>query len=254
MPESYSLHIAGDDKSHPPNRTAFLNAACRLCALSHSRGFTSQLLDPDVDVISKAAAAVADEMNQHKSGTFLLTYTGHGDNNKLCGKKGAVWMLQRDVSYHEESLKRLLIARFDPAIKVVVMSDSCYSEDVGSEKRLWRLLHAYIRRLRASKTLSYEEIAGVDGFQTFAEWMRLNDDICDATMHAPKLNREWLHLSAGEGLVVPALLTRETCNILGNSAHGNYTYAQLKAMVLNVIPGFDIQGPKPLQNDTAFKP
>jgi metacaspase-1 len=102
-----------------------------LAALARSRGFaTKSLLGPEatraavVARISAAAQALA------PGDIFLLSFSGHGDrvpdrNRDDPDRRDEAWCLY-DGRLVDDRLPRLW-ARFKPRVRIVVISDSCYS-------------------------------------------------------------------------------------------------------------------------------
>lgn len=100
-------------------------------AIAHSRGFeTHQLKTTQAtrEAVSEAIARAADELIA--GDFFLLSYAGHGgqltdrDGDEADGKDDT-WCLY-DGQLLDDELT-VLFARFQPGVRVLVLSDSCHS-------------------------------------------------------------------------------------------------------------------------------
>ena len=253
---AYSVHIAGLDKKNEPKQKTFREGADEMSAMAHGRGFTTKSVAPNPADIETAVAHIAKDMNKDGEGTFLLTYTGHGAPEMICSTlpKGQAWMLDEYVDYHELSIWRLLVGKFAKGIKVIVMSDSCYSTPLGYKDLKRSLLRAYMRRVGGVSGDELSQVLADDGLEMLVESLRLNVDVCALTDKAPEPVCEYLHISAGEGLVTAAALTRAVCKVLADDPSPELTYEALEQKLLLRINGIDIMGPESLKQTAAFRP
>lgn len=253
---AYSVHVAGLDKKNEKKQKAFSDGAEQMRAMCQGRGFTAQRVAPNPVDIEGAVADIAGRLGADGGGTFLLTYTGHGASDMLCPglPKGQTWMLDDIVDYHELSIWRLLVGKFAAGTKVVVMSDSCYSTLLGYKDLKRTLLRAYMRRVGDVGADKLSQVLAEDGLEMLVDSLRINVDVCALTLAAPEPVSEYLHISAGEGIVEAAALTRAVCSVLADDPAPALTYEGLRQKLLLRIAGIHLKGPESLMQAAAFRP
>ncbi|MBL9107089.1 MAG: hypothetical protein JNL82_39685 [Myxococcales bacterium] len=245
MSKYYALHIAGRNAASDNNECKFLEAAVDLSMVMRRRGITSEVLryDPkDREYVEAATERIAIEEFPN-GGTFLLTYTGHGREKKMCSNNvpdGAGWLLGEHFTYHEEGIRRLLVGKFRYDVRVIVISDCCYAKAIDPSRLFLDLVAAKMRGLPLLSDDLLREALGDAEFEYFYDLYQRSRDLCTKIEHAPKPSCDYMHISAGKGGdVTPAVFTRAICAILEKAQPG-FTYGQLvealKALNFNEDP------------------
>ncbi|HET6201689.1 MAG TPA: caspase family protein [Planctomycetota bacterium] len=134
------------------------NDARDMKRIARSRGFRTQLLLTRRATSSAVTAAIAEAAETLRSGDILfLTYSGHGgqvpdeNGDEFEDRRDETWVLF-DRELVDDELYALL-GRFEPGVRVAVLSDSCHSGTVTRARRM--------AELRASAPMA--RAFGIDG-------------------------------------------------------------------------------------------
>jgi|GEM_PF-380054 len=137
QPKGISIHIGINrvDEHHYQGWSGQLNAAesdaRAMQAIAAQQGFASQLLLTEQATDMRVRDAIAQAARELESGDILLlTYAGHGGqipdfNNDEVDKLDESWVLYNRELLDDEL--NALFAQFKPGVRILVISDSCYS-------------------------------------------------------------------------------------------------------------------------------
>lgn len=254
MSVGYSLHIAGTGLF----TADFERASARMQNLAGARDFSATSVEPEANAIEERVAHIAKAMNETKDGVFLITYTGHGTPFVSCSEfaDGQGWVLENLFNFHETSIKRLLVGKFAPGVRVIWISDSCYSEKLNDEWKR-RLLRAYRKRLQSLDWGDFMKSIEDDGLQEFRAPLASHQKICMATSLASDPTCDYIHISAGPALVVPGHLTNSICDLFepAGDLAPPASYRELESRLQQgPVPTARITGSEPLRDIPAITP
>lgn len=247
----YALHIAGRNAAGDNNECKFIKAAKDLEELTRARHYNVKLLKRDEvtpDNIESVVKHIA-EKEIPDDGTFLMTYTGHGTDPHEVScpgmEKAEGWSLTKSVDYHEKAIWRLLVGKFKPSVRVVVISDCCHAEAIDPSRFLRALLAAKLGGAPVLRDLLLKQVLDESMLDYIRGIVAASESLCERIKKAPEPECKYMHISSGKGRVLVAECTRVICELL-TGLSSQATYADLFAALKQRLPPVNLHDPKSL--------
>lgn len=235
MPQrAVSIHIVPDSDA----KGRFRQTSDTMMKIVKARGFEivpilgeETLKENLVGVVDR----VAKDEDAVPIGTVMLIYCGHGDESRLGTKRLQTWLLADGTPFWEDAIWKLLVAPFPRETQVVVVSDSCYSEGLGSEDLARLIAYSRLNKKAIDKTLLASTFSGERVRQWFARAEAILAFRAELNnIKLPAMPRRLL--SAGPKIVTACAMTDAILDLLNKDPH--QTYRQLESALVSK-PGLE---------------